>query len=81
VALLKSLHGEYAIFQGGNAAHAVLQRFERCSSYARGARVSVDDLGSGPYTGTTAGLDHRGFLRVETETGTRTVISGGVRKI
>jgi BirA family transcriptional regulator, biotin operon repressor / biotin---[acetyl-CoA-carboxylase] ligase len=81
LALLKSLHDEYAVFQQGNAAGSVLQRFEQRSSYARGARVSVDDFSSGQYSGITAGLDHRGFLRVETDAGTRTVVGGGVRKI
>ena len=80
-ALLKSLHEEYAALQQGNAASSILKRFEAHSSYARGARVSVDDFGCGPYRGTTAGLDHRGFLQVEVEDGVRTVISGGVRKI
>ncbi len=81
VALLKSLHEGYAALQRGKAAKALVARFERCSSYARGAAVAVDDHGSGPYCGTTAGLDERGFLRVSTDSGMRTVISGGVRKI
>jgi hypothetical protein len=29
----------------------------------------------------TEGLDERGFLRVRTESGVRTVLSGGVREI
>jgi BirA family biotin operon repressor/biotin-[acetyl-CoA-carboxylase] ligase len=36
------------------------------------------DEGSG-YSGVTAGLDARGFLRVRTVEGLRTVHSGGVR--
>jgi BirA family biotin operon repressor/biotin-[acetyl-CoA-carboxylase] ligase len=35
----------------------------------------------GGYDGTTAGLDERGFLLVETDRGLRTVLSGGVRPI
>ena len=81
VALLKSLHKGYAALQKGRAAKALLARFEECSSYARGAAVAVDDAGSGSYSGVTAGLDERGFLRVNTGSGMRTVISGGVRKI
>jgi BirA family biotin operon repressor/biotin-[acetyl-CoA-carboxylase] ligase len=35
----------------------------------------------GGYTGTTAGLDARGYLLVDAEDGTRrTVLSGGVRE-
>jgi BirA family biotin operon repressor/biotin-[acetyl-CoA-carboxylase] ligase len=39
----------------------------------------VDEQGG--YEGVTAGLDERGFLRVDAESGMRTVISGGVREI
>ena len=82
-ALLKSLDREYRAWCAGTgAARAViLQRFEQCSSYARGANVVVDDHGSGEFTGNTDGLDARGFLLVDTPTGRKTVISGGVRKM
>jgi len=33
------------------------------------------------YTGVTDGLDTRGFLRVRTADGIRTVLSGGVRDL
>ncbi len=59
------------------ATRSILMRIEKKSSWIRGKRVSVDE-GEG-YTGVTAGLDARGFLRVETEAGMRTVLSGGVR--
>lgn len=86
-ALLKSLDREYAAFQAnadGSYRESILARFEQCSSYVRSAKVQVQDSGSGEnasFTGTTAGLDKRGFLLVETSAGLRTVISGGVRKI
>jgi BirA family biotin operon repressor/biotin-[acetyl-CoA-carboxylase] ligase len=79
--LLKSLDREYRALAAGETAarDAVLRRFERASSYARGLRVRVEE--DGGYEGVTAGLDARGFLRVETERGIRTVVSGGVRKV
>lgn len=79
-ALLKSLHREYAAFTSGNlrdALDSVLRRFEQRSSYAVGRLVQVEEAGG--YTGVTQGLDTRGFLRVQTEDGLRTVLSGGVR--
>ena len=56
----------------------ILRRFERHSSYCCGAAVTVEE--DGGYEGVTCGLDERGFLRVETPDGVRTVLSGGVRK-
>jgi len=81
-ALLQSLDREYCILQAHNieeARRSILERFERASSYANGKRVHVDE--DGGYEGTTAGLDDRGFLLVETEHGLRTVLSGGVRPL
>lgn len=77
-ALLRALHNEYTglAVEGGPA--SIRRRFEAASSSARGKRVHVEE---GDYTGTTEGLDDRGFLRVRTETGLRTVLSGGVREI
>lgn len=57
----------------------LLERFAQRSSYVRGKRVHVGE--NGGYEGTTDGLDERGFLRVRTATGTRTVISGVVRAV
>jgi BirA family biotin operon repressor/biotin-[acetyl-CoA-carboxylase] ligase len=57
---------------------SILERLERRSTWARGKHVFVDE--SGGYTGVTAGLDARGFLRVDTGSGIRTVLSGGVRE-
>lgn len=80
LALLQSLDAEYRALKSGAGA-GILPRFAGRSSYVRGARVQVDDHGAASFTGVTAGLDERGFLRVETEGGIRTVLSGGVRKI
>jgi BirA family biotin operon repressor/biotin-[acetyl-CoA-carboxylase] ligase len=58
----------------------LLERFASASSWVRGKRVNVDE--SGGYTGVTAGLDARGFLRVAGDDGVmRTVLSGGVRAL
>ena len=80
-ALLKSLDREYRALATGEikGRESLLRRFEAASSYARGMRVSVEE--NGRYEGVTAGLDGRGFLRVETGSGMRTVLSGGIRKI
>ncbi len=79
--LLKSLDREYRSLLSGGAQtrDAILRRFELHSSYARGRRVLVDE--NGGFEGTTAGLDARGFLLVETANGMRTVLSGGVRAL
>lgn len=82
IALLQSLDREYAYLlaaaQEGRL-ERLFARFEAASSYARGKRVHVEEEGG--YEGVTAGLDARGFLRVETAGGVRTVLNGGVREI
>ncbi|MCU1283732.1 MAG: Biotin--acetyl-CoA-carboxylase ligase [Acidobacteriales bacterium] len=82
-ALLKSVDREYrALNVAGHPAAAIssiTERFEKASSYARGAQVRVDE--DGGYSGRTVGLDARGFLRVESAAGLKTVLSGGVRKL
>lgn len=55
----------------------IIRRVESRSSYAQGKLVEVDE--DGGYSGTTDGLDPRGFLRVRTDKGLRIVISGSVR--
>lgn len=56
----------------------LLKRFTAASTWVEGKRVRVDEEGG--YTGTTAGLDRRGFLRVSGDDGVvHTVLSGGVR--
>lgn len=58
---------------------AVIEAFARASSYVSGRRVSVDLDGS-TLTGTTAGLDLAGFLKLRTEDGReRLIVAGGVR--
>jgi BirA family biotin operon repressor/biotin-[acetyl-CoA-carboxylase] ligase len=83
-ALLKSLDREYRGLLA-RGAEDVVARFEQRSSYARGKRVRVEGNGesgeNSGYEGTTAGLDARGFLRIETAEGMRTVLSGGVREL
>lgn len=76
-ALLKSLDREYRALRDARARAELLKRFEESSSYARGRMVIVDE--DGGYEGVTEGLDERGFLRVRTGAGVRTVLSGGVR--
>jgi BirA family biotin operon repressor/biotin-[acetyl-CoA-carboxylase] ligase len=77
-ALLKSLDREYRALVAGGPQDAIA-RFEQHSSYAKGKRVAVEE-GDG-YEGVTDGLDPRGFLRVKTAGGVRTVLSGGVREL
>jgi len=79
-ALLRALDREQATLHSGvsTARESILRRFEKYSSYCCGCAVVVEE--DGGYEGVTRGLDDRGFLRVETAQGTRTVFSGGVRK-
>jgi BirA family biotin operon repressor/biotin-[acetyl-CoA-carboxylase] ligase len=81
-ALLRAFDREYKKVHTGDplARRDVMRRFEQNSTYARGLRVHVDEDGDG-YEGVTDGLDERGFLRVRTEHGLKTVLSGGVRAI
>ncbi len=79
-ALLRSLDREQALLQDGvdAARQRILRRFEEHSTYCCDCKVTVEE--DGGYEGVTRGLDDRGFLRVETSRGMRTVLSGGVRK-
>jgi BirA family transcriptional regulator, biotin operon repressor / biotin---[acetyl-CoA-carboxylase] ligase len=78
-ALLRQLDAEYQRIQSApdEALRSCISRFEERSSYARGKRVRVGE-GDG-FEGVTEGLDSRGFLRVKTASGSRLVMSGGVR--
>jgi BirA family biotin operon repressor/biotin-[acetyl-CoA-carboxylase] ligase len=80
-ALLQSLDREYKEFIADpiQAKKKLFREFSERSSYVRAARVHVDEEGG--YDGITMGLDERGFLRVQTLNGMRTVINGGVRKV
>jgi BirA family biotin operon repressor/biotin-[acetyl-CoA-carboxylase] ligase len=61
------------------ATASILRRLEAASTWVRGKRVAVEE--DGGYSGVTDGLDGRGFLRVRTADGVRTVFSGGVREM
>jgi BirA family transcriptional regulator, biotin operon repressor / biotin---[acetyl-CoA-carboxylase] ligase len=77
-ALLKSLDREYrGLLRDPRVRESILRRFSERSSYVRGMEVHVDE--NGGYDGATEGLDPRGFLRVRTAQGMRTVLSGTVR--
>jgi BirA family transcriptional regulator, biotin operon repressor / biotin---[acetyl-CoA-carboxylase] ligase len=83
-ALLKSLDREYRAFvNDADVRVSILKRFEQNSSSVRGRKVSVDENGDEKdgVAGVTEGLDERGFLRVRTSEGLRTVLSGTVRFI
>ena len=77
-ALLKFLDREYrALLQAPHSAGPILRRFVQNSSCVRGREVTIEE--NGDFTGTTDGLDDRGFLRIRTASGVRTVLSGTVR--
>jgi BirA family biotin operon repressor/biotin-[acetyl-CoA-carboxylase] ligase len=79
LALLSSLDRELAaLADPSTAAEGIRARLEQRSSWIRGKRVLVDEGQS--FHGVTDGLDARGFLRVRTADGLRTVLSGGVRE-
>jgi BirA family biotin operon repressor/biotin-[acetyl-CoA-carboxylase] ligase len=80
IAVLRALDMELSHLESafGDPA-ALLARFAQRSSWVCGKRVHVPEQQG--YTGTTAGLDSRGFLLVNADDGTqRTVLSGGVRE-
>jgi len=77
-ALLKSLDREYQDLLENPESHVeILRRFEEHSSTARGRQVRIEE--NGGFEGVTEGLDPRGFLRVRTREGMRTIYSGTVR--
>jgi BirA family biotin operon repressor/biotin-[acetyl-CoA-carboxylase] ligase len=69
---------EYADLLSERGTRPILEQFESRSSYVRGRNVDVE-IGDRTITGTTAGLDEKGFLLVATPNGTETIITGGVR--
>jgi len=78
-ALLKSLDREYRnLTAASGALESVLRRFAEHSSWVRGKSVRIEENGSS-FTGTTEGLDPRGFLQVRTAQELTTVLSGTVR--
>ncbi len=82
LAVLQAMHLEIEALMSADgleqATGSILSRLNAKSTWIFGKRVFVDEAGG--YTGVTAGLDARGFLRVETAEGIRTVLSGGVRE-
>jgi BirA family biotin operon repressor/biotin-[acetyl-CoA-carboxylase] ligase len=81
IAILRHLDLELLDLESTSPAarQALLARFAAASTWVRGKRVHVPEQGG--YTGTTAGLDPRGFLLVDADDGhRRTVLSGGVRE-
>jgi BirA family biotin operon repressor/biotin-[acetyl-CoA-carboxylase] ligase len=79
-ALLKSLDREYRLLiENQDARRSILQRFGEQSSWVSGKPVPIEENGS-TLEGTTAGLDERGFLQVNTRQGLRTILSGTVRE-
>jgi BirA family transcriptional regulator, biotin operon repressor / biotin---[acetyl-CoA-carboxylase] ligase len=57
----------------------IMEKLTGRSSYIYGKQVEVVEEDG--YTGVTDGLDSRGFLRIRTDHGLRTVISGSVRPL
>jgi BirA family biotin operon repressor/biotin-[acetyl-CoA-carboxylase] ligase len=82
VALLRHLHQEIdRLTTPRNLEPATVDIRKRLiggSSWIQGKTVTVTEMDT--FTGVTDGLDSRGFLRVRTAQGIRTVLSGGVRE-
>lgn len=76
-AMQTEMSGLLAVDNTHNAHEDILRRLLQQSTWMQGKRVHVDEAGG--YTGVTAGLNAQGFLQVQTATGLRTVLSGGVR--
>lgn len=76
-ALLKSLEREAIALESPAACAAIPERLSRASTWIRGRTVEVH--GPQACTGSTAGLDENGFLRVKTDAGIVTVQTGGIR--
>lgn len=84
IELLGALHLQIQLLEdelnGTYTGPSLLSRFTEASSWVRGKRVRVDEHNG--YTGVTAGLDRRGFLRVAGDDGVEhLVLSGGVRAL
>jgi BirA family biotin operon repressor/biotin-[acetyl-CoA-carboxylase] ligase len=78
VALLHALEQETAAVTDPGLAKEIPARVEAASSWIRGRRVEVH--GPQACTGTTAGLDANGFLRVATGGDIATIQTGGIRE-
>ncbi len=77
VSLLKSLEREARGLLDPAAVAFMPQRVEEASTWMRDRKVTVH--GPQACTGVTAGLDEHGFLRVRTNNGLVTVLTGGIR--
>lgn len=76
--LLRQLDLELTRLESGDG--DLLERFTAGSTWVCGKRVHVPEQGG--YTGTTSGLDSRGYLVIASDDGVqRTVMSGGVREL
>jgi BirA family biotin operon repressor/biotin-[acetyl-CoA-carboxylase] ligase len=77
-ALLKTLDREYKNLASNRDSHAdILRRFQERSCSVRGREVWIEEHPE--LAGVTEGLDSRGFLRLRTNDGVKTVYSGTVR--
>ncbi len=84
IELLNQFHRQIQLLEeelgGTHTGDSLLSRFTEASTWVRGKRVHVDERDG--YTGVTAGLDPRGFLRVAGDDGVEhLVFSGGVRAL
>jgi BirA family transcriptional regulator, biotin operon repressor / biotin---[acetyl-CoA-carboxylase] ligase len=77
VSLLKSLELETRALHDPESIKMIPARVAEASTWIRGKHVNVH--GPQACTGVTAGLDESGFLRVQTENGLVTVLTGGLR--
>jgi BirA family transcriptional regulator, biotin operon repressor / biotin---[acetyl-CoA-carboxylase] ligase len=82
VALLRHLHKEVERLTAPQHLEAattdIRNRLIAGSTWVQGKPVIVTEADT--FSGVTDGLDSRGFLRVRTAQGIRTVLSGGVRE-
>jgi BirA family biotin operon repressor/biotin-[acetyl-CoA-carboxylase] ligase len=77
-AMLKSLEREYKnLVSNADSRTDILERFEQRSCSARGREVWVEEHPQ--LSGITEGLDDRGFLRLRTRDGLKTVHNGTLR--
>lgn len=77
-ALLQSLDREYrSLLENSKSVNSILRRFQERSSSVSGRQIEVEEDAS--LQGVTDGLDERGFLKVRTAQGVRTVLSGTVK--
>ena len=77
-AMLKSLDREYKnLVRNRDCRSDILERFEQHSCSTRGREIWIEEHPE--LTGITEGLDDRGFLRLRTRDGLKTVYSGTVR--